>query len=147
MANFDRAIETIIQNAIARGEFDNLPGKGKPLNLQENRFVDQDWRLAFSLLEQHGFALPWMEDRKHIEETLTRAKENLQRTWRWRSSIPEGDKLAEDEWQQAVLKFKGTVAALNKQIDAYHLAIPADVFYRPRINLERELDGVKSEKD
>ena len=64
MANFDRYIETIIQNAIKRDEFDNLPGKGKPLNLNENQFVDQVWRMAYSLLEQHGYALPWMEDRK-----------------------------------------------------------------------------------
>ena len=64
MANFDRAIETIIQNAIKRDEFDNLAGKGKPLNLNENQFVDQDWRMAYSLREQHGYVLPWMEDRK-----------------------------------------------------------------------------------
>jgi DnaJ family protein C protein 28 len=143
MANFDKAIETIIQNAIARGEFDNLAGKGKPLNLQENQFVDQDWKLAYSLLEQHSFVLPWMEDRTYIEETLKREKENLQRTWEWFSSRPKGDALAADEWQQAVSKFNEIGEELNKQIDRYNLSIPADVFYRPRINIEREIEEVK----
>ena len=145
MANFDRAIETIIQNAIARGEFDNLAGRGNPLNLQENQLVDQDWRLAFSLLEQHGFALPWIEHRNYIEETLALAKEKLQRTWTWRVSQPQGDSLAEREWQKAVSEFEESTASLNNRIDAYNLAIPADVFYRPRINIEREIGEVKGE--
>ena len=63
MVNFDRAIEQIIQNTIARGEFDNLAGKGKPLNLNENQLVDRDWRMAFSLLEHHGYAPPgWKKE-------------------------------------------------------------------------------------
>ena len=64
MTKIDRAIEKIIQNAIERGAFDNLRGKGKPLNLRENPLVAKEWRMAFSMLEQEGFALPWMEDRQ-----------------------------------------------------------------------------------
>ncbi len=31
--NFDKAVESIIKEAMERGEFDNLPGKGKPIHL------------------------------------------------------------------------------------------------------------------
>jgi DnaJ family protein C protein 28 len=145
MANFDRAIETIIKNAIERGEFDNLAGKGNPLNLNENQLVDKDWRMAYSLLEQHGFALPWMEDRKLLEEALTRAKERLQRTWRWRNEETEDDYLAENEWRKAVRAFEETAAVLNKQIDSYNLTIPTDVFYRPRIDAAQEIKNLKAD--
>ena len=32
---FDRIVEAIIKDAMERGEFDNLPGKGKPIDLTE----------------------------------------------------------------------------------------------------------------
>jgi hypothetical protein len=32
--SFDRIVEAIIQEAMARGEFENLPGKGKPIDLR-----------------------------------------------------------------------------------------------------------------
>lgn len=148
MTRFDRAIESIIQNAIDRGAFDNLRGKGKPLNLRENPLVAQEWRMAFSMLEQEGFALPWMEDRKEIEKLLKEALKVLRRTWEWRvAKLAQGDAspVVEGEWRKAQARFSETVTALNKRIDAYNAQIPADVFYRPRILLERELAAITQE--
>jgi len=145
MPNLDRAIEVIVQNAMKRGVFDNLQGKGKPLNLHENQLVAKEWRMAFSILEQEGFALPWMEDRKEIEGAFKRACQHLQRTWDWhQEQLARGDQspLVESEWRQAVARFSETVVELNKKINAYNLAIPADVFYRPRINSAREIDEI-----
>ncbi len=36
MSNFDRIVEEKIRAAMEAGAFNNLPGKGKPLNLEEN---------------------------------------------------------------------------------------------------------------
>ena len=143
MPNFDRAIEVIIKNAMDRGVFDNLRGQGKPLNLHENQLVSKEWRMAFSLLEQEGFALPWMEERKEIESIYKRSHESLQRTWQWKQeqlSKGENSPLVEGEWRQAVARFSEASTALNKKIDAYNLSIPADILYRPRINTTREID-------
>ena len=145
MPNLDRTIEAIIKNAIDRGVIDNLRGKGKPLNLHENQMVAKEWRMAFSLLEQEGFALPWMEDRKEIESAFKRAQEGLERTWQWKQKqLAKGDTspLVEGEWRQAVARFSETATALNKKIDGYNLSIPADVFYRPRINVNREIEKI-----
>lgn len=35
-------IEELIQKAIAEGKFDDLPGQGKPLNLEDDALVDLD---------------------------------------------------------------------------------------------------------
>ena len=145
MTKLDRAIERIIQNAMDRGAFENLRGKGKPLNMRENPLVAKEWRMAYSMLEQEGFALPWMEDRKEIEKQLKEALKVLKRTWDWRTTkLAQGDTspLVESEWRKAQAKFSEVVVELNKRIDAYNAQIPADVFYRPRILLERELAAI-----
>jgi DnaJ family protein C protein 28 len=146
MASIDRAIETIIQNAIEQGAFDNLKGKGKPLNLRENPLVAKDWRMAYSLLEQRGFALPWMEDRKAIEKDLKEAQRVLKRTWLWRQArLAEGDNspIVEQEWRKVRARFSEAVVELNQRINAYNAQIPADVFFRPRIVVDQEINSLK----
>jgi len=146
MAKFDRAIDAIIKNAMERGVFDDLGGKGKPLDLRENPLVAREWRTAYSMLEKEGYALPWMEDRKEIEKDLKEAQLALKRTWNWRNTRMEngdGTPIVEHEWRKAQVKFSEVVVALNKRIEAYNAQIPADVFYRPRIILEREIEDVK----
>jgi len=54
-------VERIIQEAIDNGEFDNLPGKGKPLNLNENAFLEPGLEWAYGLLKRNGFAPDWIE--------------------------------------------------------------------------------------
>jgi len=58
-----------IQEAMEQGLFDNLPGRGKPLDLsdEDNPFVPRDMRLAYRMLRQHGYVLPWIDDRKDLE--------------------------------------------------------------------------------
>src|SRR5258708_13386659 len=50
-------VEEQIQEAQARGEFANLPGFGKPLDLDSNQFAG-DKALAYGMLKQNGFAPP-----------------------------------------------------------------------------------------
>ena len=58
-------IDEQIHEAQARGDFDNLPGSGKPLNLDENPYTG-DRALAYSLLKQNGYAPPEVELAKEI---------------------------------------------------------------------------------
>lgn len=146
MAKLDRAIESIIQNAIDRGVFKDLKGKGKPLDLRENPLVAREWRTAYSMLEKEGFALPWMEDRKEIEKDLKEAQLSLKRTWHWRERrLAGGDfsPVVEQEWRRAKARFSEAVVALNKRIDAYNAQIPSDIFFRPLINVQREIAEVQ----
>ena len=54
--SFDKAIEEIIKKAQERGEFDNLPGKGKPIDLTEYFETPEDIRVAQSVLKNAGMA-------------------------------------------------------------------------------------------
>ncbi|HLF73446.1 MAG TPA: DUF1992 domain-containing protein, partial [Anaerolineales bacterium] len=52
--SFDRIVEAIIQEAMERGEFDNLAGKGKPIDLTEYFETPEEVRMAYSVLKSAG---------------------------------------------------------------------------------------------
>lgn len=51
---FDKIVESIIQEAMARGEFENLPGQGKPIDLTEYFNTPEDVRVAQAMLRNAG---------------------------------------------------------------------------------------------
>ena len=56
--------ESKIQSAIARGEFDDLAGHGKPLPRDELSGVPADLRMGFKLLKNAGCLPPELEARR-----------------------------------------------------------------------------------
>jgi len=47
--------EEKIKEAMAAGEFDNLPGHGKPLKLEDDSHVPEDLRMAYRVLKNAGY--------------------------------------------------------------------------------------------
>jgi Domain of unknown function (DUF1992) len=64
VAQWESAIEKQIREAQERGEFDNLPGQGKPLPQEP---WDGDWALAHHVLRQAGETLAWISLGRDIE--------------------------------------------------------------------------------
>lgn len=150
MPEFSRSIDEQIRKAIEDGAFDNLPGKGKPLDLTANPHEDPGWRLAYHMLRSSGFTLPWIETRQTIEAEYTAAVESLARTWAWRRSVLEQDQspaAAEGEWQRSLQAFETKVGELNKRIFNYNLQVPSDQFKRRLINLKREIARITGQVD
>jgi hypothetical protein len=59
--------ERRILEAMERGEFDDLPGKGKPMNLEdEDPMVPEELRMAYRMLKNAGLLPPELELRKEI---------------------------------------------------------------------------------
>ena len=65
----DDIAEERIREAIRRGDFDDLPGKGKPLALEDDSHIPQDLRLAYKVLKNAGCLPPELELRKEIANT------------------------------------------------------------------------------
>lgn len=63
---FANIAEDRIRRAMEEGEFDNLFGAGKPLNLEDERWVPEDLRLAYRVLRNAGCIPPELELRKEI---------------------------------------------------------------------------------
>jgi hypothetical protein len=68
----ERLIEEIIREAMEKGEFDNLPGKGKPLDLDEYFATPDDIRLGYSVLKSAGCLPVEVELQKEIETLKAR---------------------------------------------------------------------------
>ena len=67
---FTQIAEEKIREAQAKGEFDNLPGKGKPLNLDVDNHVPQELKIAYKILKNSGYIPPELELQKEINTTL-----------------------------------------------------------------------------
>lgn len=136
-------IDEQIHRAMAEGQFENLPGAGKPLHLDENPFEDPSWRLAHHLLRSSGFSLPWIERRREIETELEATLSALRSAHtRWQERMARGDSAfrAEKEWQRAVALFRQRIAELNKQILSYNLEAPSAYFHLRLFDPDRELE-------
>lgn len=145
-----RSIEEIIQQAMREGAFDNLPGKGKPLDLEDNPHLDPEWQLAYHLLKQNGFGPQFIEQRQAIELELATAREALARTWVWRQrELERGEEavFVEAKWSGAKKVFQQTVENLNQNIKAYNLQVPTPVLNRLPIKFEEELSRIGSPRD
>lgn len=66
--SIESAIEERIKEAMARGEFDDLPGKGKPLDLDAYFNTPEDVRMAFSILKSNNFVPEEVEMMKEIAD-------------------------------------------------------------------------------
>ena len=66
--NFDKAVEAVIKEAMERGEFENLPGKGKPIDLTAYFGAPEEVRMAHSVLKNAGMKPREVDLLKEIAE-------------------------------------------------------------------------------
>ena len=140
-------IEEHIRRAIEQGKFDNLPGEGKPLTLDDNPYEDPEWRMAYRLLRESGYSLPWIESRKEISDQLNSARSGLKRAWEWRrrnlaESQPDGS--VDEQWQRAVRAFYEKIEQINQQISTYNLAAPSSRFQLMMLDADREMEKTQA---
>lgn len=136
-------VERQIEEAMANGAFDNLPGRGKPLSLRQNPYLEPGQDLAFGLLQQNGFAPEWIERDLVIRRDVEQARQGLRRAWQQFQADPS----RAGSWEAAVARFETQLARLNRQIDDLNLIVPAVSCQRARLRLERELRRVQQEED
>jgi len=72
----DQWVEKHIKDAQEKGEFDNLPGSGQPLVLDDDSAVPDELRTSYRILKNAGYLPPELQDRKeaieldHLLQTL-----------------------------------------------------------------------------
>ena len=70
----DQIAEIKIKEALEQGQLDDLPGQGKPVNLEDDRTVPEEFRMAYRILKNSGFVPPEIQLRGEInalEATLS----------------------------------------------------------------------------
>jgi len=69
LCGFEKIVEKRILTAQKKGEFENLPGTGKPLAFEDNSFVSEELRLAYKILKNADCVPPEIELKKEIKQT------------------------------------------------------------------------------
>ncbi|PFN27804.1 DUF1992 domain-containing protein [Bacillus cereus] len=71
---YEDHISSIVKQAEKKGAFDNLPGKGKPLNLDKELSYNPEKQLYRTLKNNHILPM-WIELSKEIDDLKERLKE------------------------------------------------------------------------
>ena len=132
------AVGRQIEQAQKDGAFDNLPGKGRPLQLNENPFAAGQ-ETAHNLLRNNGYTLGWIEERRQIEEELAAGRAKLQQAW----VRHDGSDWAQQHWRRAVAHFTTEIAKLNQRIRTYNLKAPSANVHLLHLDADAEVDALR----
>jgi len=66
MEVFAKLAENRIREAMEAGEFDDLEGRGQPLNLEEDSHIPPELRMAYKILKNADCLPPELELRKEV---------------------------------------------------------------------------------
>lgn len=84
MKLLDALVEQRIAAAAARGKFDDLPGVGAPLSLDEDALVPQEVRVANRILKNAGFVPPAVQQLRALRDLRTELNVVSDRATRYR---------------------------------------------------------------
>jgi DnaJ homolog subfamily C member 28 len=138
-------IDEQIQEAQKRGDFDNLPGTGKPLALDENPYTG-DKALGYTILQNNGLAPAEIELAREIREEFERLEEmrsKLSRkgqVLRARRIPPFANerRVYNDVVEKTVAEYERKLRELNRKILTLNLTAPSALHQSP-FNVEKLL--------
>lgn len=124
-------VERRIWQSMEEGHFENLPGKGKPLNLNTNPHADPADDTLYRILSKNGCAPEWVELNKEIRNQTSEWRVALKKEWT--------TKCDHSKWTKSSEALKMQLKDINDKVFRYNLIVP---FGRQMIGLkwEKELD-------
>jgi len=69
ITGFEKLVEQRIRAAQRKGEFENLPGSGKPIDFGDESHVPEDLRMAYKMLKNADCVPPEIEIKNQILKT------------------------------------------------------------------------------
>lgn len=66
MFGIEKIAEKRIKEAQEKGEFEDLPGQGEPLKIDDDRHVPEDLRIAYKILKNADCVPPELEAKKEV---------------------------------------------------------------------------------
>jgi hypothetical protein len=134
-----------IEEAMRQGEFDNLRGKGKPLNASPDPHVPPDMQMANSLLKNNDLVPAWIADRNAMLAAIDRLRAKIQnvtaefREAREAATTPERREHLARQWSAQVAAWRTEIVELNKRIEVQNLKQPVTFLEILKLRLEDEL--------
>lgn len=138
-----------IREAMERGDFNNLPGKGKPpLHLDPGEMADPV-RVANKVRKNASLPSPWSLLEQEIEHGLQRARAEIMLAARRRHNALNNRNVhveaIERDWNHALDTLRLRIDELNKKVVHFNLKLPPQLphLYKRRFRIEDVLEQVR----
>lgn len=92
------------------GQFENLPGKGKPLDLNTNPHADPAEDTLYRILSRNKCAPEWVELNKEIRDRVVEWRSALKRAWTHQGSVDDSI------WIEASDSLKLQIRDINNKV-------------------------------
>lgn len=122
----DRLVNDLILESMSRGEFNNLPGVGKPLpQLREppNPVLDRTTERLNQILVNTGFAPQWVTLNKDINTEVEQLKSRMCTKWNKVGPLPM-DLRNTRQWEEFLSECEEDLIRINKMVDKFNLIVP-----------------------
>ncbi len=129
MDYWDDIVGQRVNEAVRKGMFDNLKGKGKPLKLRGNPLAG-DRQLAYDIMEDNDLAPDWIWDRKGVQQAIGSIRSMIQEEGEiyTRAFDEAKDELRREQirqqWRALVSKWQEMIVKLNDQIQTLNFKQP-----------------------
>jgi hypothetical protein len=140
--SLEKLIESRIQDAVAAGAFDRLPGAGKPFRFDSAEAIAGENWMGFKVLSNGGMLPPWLLLAREIEDDTLRLQRLAGRFHEWVSLAAESG-----NWRANApaihrlrARFLESAIALRKKQDRFNLDAPAMSLERPAIWVEYHVE-------
>jgi hypothetical protein len=144
---FRMIAERRIRDAIESGELQTPLGPDQRLNLEDNPYVPEDWRMAFRVLQNSHHRPDWMELADEIENDLDSWRRgadnhfaylrdrltNVVATPRGLNRLPEEVAALKLRHQQATALYARQIEEINHKIHRYNATVPSPGLMRGTI--------------
>lgn len=135
----ERLVEDLIQESMARGDFRNLSGAGKPLTkFEDNPYADPMTHNLNRILIDNGYQPPWVVTQRDIREAIAHIRNRLL-VGRARLGDPMTP-TEQSQWEQLSASIQEELVKLNKMVDNYNLIVPMLTMQMVHFSLSREVD-------
>jgi len=146
-------VGVMMKKAIEQGEFDNLEGAGKPLDLQENPYEATELHMAHKVLKDNGFVPYWIELGKEIDALKAKFDKEVDHFKRY-TRIVLGEKRSSGAIRRFELKkndfytkSRERLEEISKKILDYNLHCPVYTLGRFNIDVDDEMNKVITETE
>jgi len=141
-------VGAMLKKAMEQGEFDNLEGSGKPLNLTDIPYDPYGLHMALKILKDNGFLPYWMELGKEIDALRAKFNKSVDDFKKY-TDIVMGEKRcsgAMQRYEQKKQRFysqtRGLLEDISKKILDYNLHCPVTSLGRFNIDVNEEMGKI-----
>lgn len=138
-------VGAIMRKAVERGEFDDLEGAGKPLNLGENLLAPDEMHMVHKILKDSGYAPHWMELGKEVDTLWAKFNRDVDGFKKYTQMVfsEKRSSGAVRRYEQKKNKFyiqcRAQLEEISRKILDYNLNCPVPTLHRANFSVDDEM--------